>query len=203
MYFLPMTTINRVRKPGFTLIELIIALLISGILVGISTATYTLFRKSLNLDQSRAEIAQNGRIIIDRLSRELRQTNDVVTVFPATINDNSIAQPNGIEFEDGNANDLSYRRYYVVNGTLKLDIKQYAFNYDPNHRVVWNAVGTGGISPTPSVVSTTDVADHVQNLIFYGDNLLQIQINTVDSFNQTFTVRTTVLGRNTPLGRNP
>jgi len=200
-YSLPMITAS--RKAGFTLIELLIALIISGILVGVSTETYSLFRKSLSKDQSQAEIAQNGRIVLDRLARELRQTNDVVTVFPASTTDHSVAQPNEIEFQDGNANDLTYRRYYIVNGTLKLDTKQYAFSYDPTHRVVWNAVGTGGVSPTASVISTVDVADHLQDLIFYGDNLLQVQVDTVDSFNQTFTVRTTILGRNTPLGRNP
>jgi len=190
------------RKTGFTIIELLVAMIISGILVGIATQTYTLFRKSMNLDQSRAEIAQNGRLVTDRLSRELRQTPDVVTIFPASPNDNSVPQPGEIEFQDGNANDLTYRRYYVVNGTLKLDIKQYTFTYAPNQRVLWNAVGNNGEAPTATVLSTQDVADDMQSMVFYGDNLLEMIISTGDSYNQTFSLETTVLGRNTPLGRD-
>ena len=196
------TRVVRRRRNGFTLIELLVAMIVSGILISITTATYTLFRTSMNLDQSRAQLDQNGRLVLDRLSRELRQTQDVVTTFPASPSDNSIAQPGEIEFEDGNANDLTYRRYYIVSGVLKLDIKQYTFSYDPNTRVLWDAIGTSGESPNPTVLSTQDVADSVQSVAFYGDSLLQMIVTTIDSYGQTYTVRTTVLGRNTPLGRN-
>src|ERR1044072_1460625 len=148
------------RRPGFTLIELLVAMIVSSILISITISTYSLFRKSMNLDQGRSTIAQNNRIALDRLSRELRQTPEIVTEYPADADDTSVAQPGQIEFEDGHANDLTYKRYYITGSTLKVDVKQYYFSYDPTYRVTWNAVGNGNVAPIANTISTQDIADN-------------------------------------------
>jgi prepilin-type N-terminal cleavage/methylation domain-containing protein len=183
-------------KRGFSLVELLVAVAVSGILVAITISTYSLFRRSLTLDQSRAGLSQNGRITLDRLSRELRQTPDVVTTLPTTSSDNSVTQPGYIEFEDGHANDLTYKRYYVSSGVLKVDVKQYYFSYDTVTRVKWNAIGTGGVSPVSNVISTSDIADGVSSIAFYGSNQVEVLLSMQDSDNQTLQLRTVILGRN-------
>lgn len=141
-------------------------------------------------------MSQNARIALDRLSRELRQTPEVVTELPTDPSDLSVAQPGAIEFEDGHANDLTYRSYYVAGGVLKVDVKQYYFTYDPDHRVKWNAVGTGGVAPVSNVISTNDIADSVSSIAFYGTNEVMMLITMQDSEGQQFQLRATVLGRN-------
>jgi prepilin-type N-terminal cleavage/methylation domain-containing protein len=183
-------------KRAFTLIELLVAVTVSGILIGITISTYSLFRKSMVLDQGKTSMSQNARIALDRLSRELRQTPDVVTTIPADTNDTSVAQPGEIEFEDGHANDLTYKRYYISAGVLKVAVKQYYFSYDTGTRVKWNAVGTGGVAPISNVISTNDVADNVNTVAFYGTNQVTILITMQDGENQQYQLRTTVLGRN-------
>jgi prepilin-type N-terminal cleavage/methylation domain-containing protein len=183
-------------RRAFTLVELLVAVAVSSILVTVTISTYSLFRRSMTLDQSRAALAQNGRIALDRLSRELRQTPEVVTELPVDVNDNTVTQPGEIEFEDGHADDLTYKRYYIANSTLKVDVKEYYFTYDTATRVKWNAIGTSGESPVSSVISTNDVADNVLSVAFYGSNQVQILLTLQDSDSQQTQLRTTILGRN-------
>lgn len=183
-------------RKAFTLIELLVALSISALMIGVTTSTFSLFRRSMSLDQGKADIAQNARVALDRLSRELRQTPDVVTQMPLDPADNSVAQPGEIEFEDGHANDLTYKRYYILNNVLKVQVKQYYFTYDTSTRVKWNAIGTGGVSPISNVISTNDIADYVQSVAFYGSNEVVILITTQDANSQQTQLRTTIYGRN-------
>lgn len=183
------------RKSGFTLIEVLVAIIISSILIGITVSVYNLFRRSMLQDQSKADIVQNARISFDRLTRELRQTPDVVTTLPADPSDNSVTEPGEIEFEDGHTQDLTYRRYYIASGTLKLDTKEYYFSGTPAIRVRWNATGGSGVL-TAHVISTQDIADSVQSVSFYGSNQIQIILVTAGESGQTFPLRTVVFGRN-------
>lgn len=189
-----MSTISK-RQPGFTLIELLIVMLVSSSLIAATVSTYSLFRKSATNDQSRASIVQNGRVALDRLSREIRQTPTIVTTIPTDPSDTSVAQPGEIEFEDGHAQDLTYRRYYISQNVLKLDINEYYFSYATGTRVRWNAVGTGGVSPLKHVISTQDIADSAQTLTLYGSKPLQVQLVTTDG-RQIYTLRTQIYERN-------
>lgn len=183
-------------KKAFTLIELLVAILISSILIGTTVSVYTLFQRSMGQDQFQADVIQNARVALDRLTRELRQTPDVVTVLPDDPNDNSVQQPGAIEFEDGHNYDLSYHRYYIVGGVLKMDEKEYYFSYQNSIRVHWNSVGNGGVAPISRVISTIDIADNVQSLTLYGSNLIQIIIETGDGSSRDYQLRTTVMARN-------
>lgn len=184
------------RKSAFTLVELMVALLVSGILISITASTYGLFRKSISRDQVRADLNQNARISLDRLSRELRQTPDILTILPVDLDDTSVTQPGEIEFEDGHSNDLSYRRYYVDNHTLKLDLKEYYFSYQTDVRVHWNSMGNGGVSPIVRVISTVDVADNVESIAFYGEDQIWIYMTTSDTQGQVYNLRTLISARN-------
>jgi len=186
----------RHNQAAFTVVELLVAVVISSILITITVATYSLFRRSMTMDQSRANLAQNARIAMDRMSREIRQTPDVVTVLPSSPSDTSVTQPGEIEFEDGHAGDLTYKRYYISGGTLKMDTKEYYFATDPTVRVTWSAVGSGGVTPVSHVISTQDIADSVASLAAYGDVEISLVLTTSDSFNQQYHLRSTILRRN-------
>lgn len=182
--------------PGFTIVELLVAVVLASMLVGMTVSIYSLFRKSMTLDQARADISQNARVALDRISRELRQTPEVITVLPADPDDTSVAQPGAIEFENGHDNDLTYYRYYLSGTTLRLDKKEYYLASDPNTRLKWNTEGEGGVMPLFRVISTQDIAINVQSMLFYGLDTVQIIITTADSNGQSYTLRSQVLGRN-------
>lgn len=182
-------------KRAFTFVELLVAVMVGSILVGTSVTLYGLVRRSLGEDQVRADAAQNARVSLDRLSREVRQSPEVVTVLPSTLSDASVTQPGEIQFEDGHANDLTYKRYYLSGTTLQMQVREYYFSGAPGTRVKWNAVGNGGVSPTMAVISTQDVAEMVQELRFAGGSLIEMEVVTGEGV-QTYRLRTSVERRN-------
>jgi prepilin-type N-terminal cleavage/methylation domain-containing protein len=184
-------------RRGFTLVELLVAIIISSLLIGMTASIYSLFRRSMAADQAKADIAQNARVAMDRLSRELRQTPDIVTEFPTDPSDTSVSQPGEIEFENGHASTgdddyLTYHRYYIDRGVLKLDVKEYYLADDPDHRVRWNSPG----SPLSDVISTQDIATGVQSLVGYENQTLQLTLTTTDGGSQHLPLRTTIYKRN-------
>ena len=183
------------RNKGFTLVELLVAMLISSLLISVTVAVYSAFRKTLAADQSAADLSQNGRVALDRISRELRQTPEIVTVLPTDQSDVSVTQPGEVEFQDGHADDLTYKRYYINGSYLELDTEEYYFASDTSTRVAWNSVGTSGDSPVKHVISTQIVAETVSSLALYGGKPLEVIISTTDG-KQTVTLRTNVNERN-------
>lgn len=184
-----------VKKSGFTLVELLVALVISSILIGASVSIYTVFRKAIAQDQNKAALTQNARVAFDRISRELRQTPGVVTVLPKDKDDTTVAQPGEIEFEDGHENNLTYNRYYLVGSSLKLDVIEYYFADDSGLRVPYNSKKTNGEVPIKHVISTQDVAEMVQGISFYAGPPLQFEMTTTDG-KQSYTIRTNLYERN-------
>ena len=92
-----------VAKPnnfGFTLVEVIIAISISVILFLIISLVYYVSQNAYKKTDTRAEITQNGRVMLDRIIRELRQAQRLITVLPPD-NSNPAAWPSEIEFENG------------------------------------------------------------------------------------------------------
>lgn len=180
------------KVSGFTLVELLVSIMISSILITCTISIYSIFKKSMIRDQQKIEISQNARIALDRLSRELRQANSVLTDFPTDASDQSVAQPSEVEFADGHSNDLSYKRYYLSSSTLKLDTEEYYFSYDPDFRVRFNDIGTSGEAPIKRVVETQDIAENIHELKFYEPGGVEIQITTFDGSGQEYDLQTLV-----------
>jgi prepilin-type N-terminal cleavage/methylation domain-containing protein len=181
---------------AFTIVELLVTITLSAIVISAAVGTYSAFRKAVARDHAKVSIAQNARVAFDRMSREVRQTPDVVTEFPVSSSDVLIAQPGEIEFEDGHAQDLTYHRYYVSGSVLKMDTLDYYFASASSKRVKAGSVGAGGITPVRRVLSTQDIAENVHSLSFYGGKPVEFIMITADGFGQTFTVRTKLFERN-------
>jgi len=184
-------------RAAFTLVELLVALIVSSILVAATASVYSLFRKSMAAAQTQADISQNGRIVVDRLSRELRQTPEVVTDLPTDPSDTSVPQPASIEFQNGHTSDLAYYRYYLSGTTLELETAQYAFASDPATRVPDTATDADGNAPVRSVISTVAIAEHVQSLAFYGNGAtIRFDLTTGDGATQSYPLETVIDRRN-------
>ena len=196
-----MLPIFKVKQSGFTLVELLVAIIVSSILITSTISTYSLFRRSLTQDQARSDVAQSGRVAMERLTRDIRQTPTIVTDMPADPSDNSVAEPNELEFEDGNAEDLSYRRYYLSGTTLKLQTKDYHFLDGSGHqtgsRVPYDQVDGAGHLPTATVLSDQDISYNITSFAVYGYRPLSIYLTISDPASlQTYKLRTSVTGRN-------
>ena len=184
-------------RPAFTLVEMLVAMLVSSILVGATASVYSLFRRSMAADQQKADFSQNGRIILDRLTRELRQSPLVVTDLPTGPLDTSVPQPASIEFENGHASDLAYYSYYLSGATLQLDVVQYYFATSPTVRVLNTATDAAGNPPVRNVISTTAIAEDVRSLAVYGsDSQITLAVTTGDGGNQDYHLETVIERRN-------
>lgn len=183
------------HRSAFTFVELLVAVMVSSILVSLTVSTYMLFRKGIAVDQARSDMVQNSRVAMDRLVRDLRQTNAVVTDLPDNPSDTAITQPHEIEFQDGNAGDMSYHRYYLNGTTLEMDTKYYYFAGQQGVWVAWNARDINN-NPPSVVVTTQDIAQGVSTFDLYGYKPIEVDMTTSDSTGQSYVVRTYVTGRN-------
>ena len=92
-------------QSGFSLIESIIAIII---LVSITVVLYSVYlfnQQAYRESENMAELTQNGRVVLERITRELRQAAEMVTVLPQT--DQGAGNPTEIEFQDGHVLSLS------------------------------------------------------------------------------------------------
>ena len=95
------------NEKGLTLVEMIIALAMMGIVFAAIMPLFGQIRNSWDSKQAAAETLQNGRILVDHLNRTLSKAVRITAV-------SNSSQTNGyIEFEDNDANNLRYD----VNGT--------------------------------------------------------------------------------------
>ena len=184
------------KLKAFTLVELLVAIIVSSILITSTASIYSVFKRSMIRDQQKVDLSQNARIILDRLSRELRQANTIQTSFPTNASDQEIAQPHEVEYESGHSIDKDYYRFYLVGTVLKMDSIEYYFSYDPEHRARWNDIGNGGEEPIKRVISTQDIADNVSEFNIYQDGIMTLEVKTSDGQGQDYVLRTKIEPRN-------
>lgn len=82
---------------GFTLVEVIIAVSISFLIISVIGSVVIVGQNSYMRGGNSAEITQNARVVLGRLSREIRQSQKIITLLPVE-NINPAVE---IEFQDG------------------------------------------------------------------------------------------------------
>ena len=183
------------RHPGFTLIETLIAILVMALLLLIVLSSYLASQQSYTQTDNRAELTQNGRVILDRLERELRQAVTIVTILPAD-NSNPATIPHEIFFEDGhNTNQLTYLRYFLDGTDLRRQSIVYYFTADPTNYVHYNDTDAYGQSPQSQILSDGLVGEYVTVLNFYGQGVTTIALQLTKD-NKTINLQTQFYGRN-------
>ncbi len=157
---------------------------------------FSLSREALRVGGQRAELTQNARIALERIARDLRQAETLVSALPETDSDPENPPPSEIEFYDGHDPDaLTYIRYHLVDVTLLREVSYYAFPSDPNVRVYHNTLDQFGNLPDKTVTEDLTVAELVLNLEFFGEENITILI-TVAQSDISITVPTTIFARN-------
>lgn len=157
---------------GFTLAELLVAIIIGILILSIITSTFILNQKVIRKSNTKAELAQNARITLDLMAREIRQANEIVTVLPIT----DSSAPAELEFEDGHtATQIQYIRYYLNGTNLKRQIKVYYFDATPLTYVFWDDVDPFG-PPSSTTLDDQIIGEHFSDLDFWGDGNINIEL---------------------------
>ena len=130
------------REHGFTLVELLVAMTLFLVLGGVVLTAVITMSKALDRERSTSDITAEARVALERMSRELRQANDLENPLPTSMK-------LGIDY-DGSGTD---------NGTLA-DPEVVTYAYDASsHSIAMTAQDAGGATLTEALL-----AGHVQSL---------------------------------------
>ena len=184
-------------QAGFTLTEIMSVLTIS---VAVMVMVYNIFiisQKTFSSGDNLLEISQNARILLDRLTRELRQTPQIATDLPVDKNQVGFLPADEIMFQDGHdAPEIVYIRYFLDQNRVIRQKLYYYFNEEPSTKVEWNATDSFGQLPEQTIMEEKTVAEYIEQIQFYGASLTSIEI-WLDKNNQEAHFFTSIWGRNT------
>lgn len=188
----------QVKNKGFALLELLIAITLSVLLMGSLYGIYLVNQKSYSRSIAKAELNQNARIALERITRDLRQTDRITTTLPPDDTDPTNPPPSEIMFADGHDTDqIRYIIYTLENGNLYRKLVHYSFSTDPANPdwVNWNTLDDGGQLPNQHIDENVVKADKVTDLKFYGVRLITIELIASDG-KSDYDFKTQTLARN-------
>jgi len=183
------------KTKGFSLIEIVIVISISTILFLVVAMVYYISQSTYQKTDTRAEIIQNGRVITDRIIRELRQSQSLVTALPDD-NSNPATIPSEIIFQDGHdTTDIYYIKYYLLGTDIMRNYMVYYFASDPDTYVYSYDTDQYGNEPLSRVLDTRVIGEYVTDLEFWGNGLVNINLY-LNKNSETINISTSIYGRN-------
>jgi prepilin-type N-terminal cleavage/methylation domain-containing protein len=149
-----MINIKRKNKLfGFTLIEMMVVSAIFCILMAVVYSVYLFQQKAYRSGESSAEIIQNGRVVSERITRELRQAKKIMTALPAS----------EIKFQDGHLaiiKESSNAQGGALNSITLSFLSSSSDNYYKDSYVkIVSGTGSGQIKKIYSYNGISKVAD--------------------------------------------
>ena len=189
---------SKTNLPAFTLIETLLAISFIALFCASLFIIYTNTSRYSQAEKTKLELAQNGRILLDRLSRELRQTNEIVSILPATGDDPDNPALTEISFQNGHdTNQITYIRYYLSVNQKQVyrEHSAYYFSDDPDTYVRRDSLNQSGEGPIKIIFSDEPIADYIKDLAVWGSPLVEIQIQ-LEHLNQTINSKTAISARN-------
>lgn len=188
----------QITKPtGFTLPEIIVSLTIFIVVILLTGSIYSLSQKSYKKSSDSAELTQNNRVYLDRLSRELRQSVNIITTLPPT-DDNPLNPPaDQIIFQDGHdLSQITYIRYYLNGADLMRERQAYYFDTDPATYVAYNSLDQTGQPAIFKRLENRIIGEYFNQLKFWGANgLVNIYLKLIKNTN-SFEIKTSAFSRN-------
>jgi len=174
------TLFFKYKQNAFTLLEAIIILAFLILLLFALYALYINISHYSNRQIKRLELAQNSRIILDRMSREIRQTSKIISILPETKDEEGNPPLNEIKFQNGhNLNPVQYIRYYQDNFFIKRTVSHYFFSVNPDLWVVYDSVDTEGNPPIEEITEDEVIGEYIDSTRIYGKTLVTIEIDLI------------------------
>jgi prepilin-type N-terminal cleavage/methylation domain-containing protein len=182
------------KNKGFTLTELLITITILALISGAVYAGFTLSQKAYRESEISAEITQNGRVILERMNREVHQAKEIAGDFPE---DKGSAEDE-IMFEDGHITDsYHYIHYFKTGDTIEREVVGYYFSGDGSQSLVpWNAVPPAGqtlLAKTLEEAKT--IGEWVSDLKIWGTKIINIALS-LEKKDKSLYLETKISGRN-------
>jgi len=171
---------------------------------------YLTSQKFYQKTETSAEILQNSRVILERITRELRQTQDIITALPQVPDNPSSPPVSEIEFQDGHipspyaslGSDYYYIRYYLSEDTKEVNREYKVYCFDDCSTCTtffkWNDAQTieGVITPVHScVLEDRTIGEFAVEIKFWGAGVINISLK-LEKSNEQMSFQTSVFGRN-------
>lgn len=186
-----------ITKSGFTMFEIIVSISLFAVIIILTSSIYGISQKSYNKQAAKGELVQNARVSLDRMSREIRQSVDIVTVLPETDDDPEDPPVEEIFFQDGhNINQVSYIKYYLDETDLYRSIIVYYFNEEQDIYVIYNSVDQSGDPPEELILENKIVGEYFNLLNFWGSGGLVYISLGFNKGDDIFNINTSVFSRN-------
>lgn len=184
--------------PGFTLVEVLVTVAIVGMALVLIYDVAQLTQHTYLLGERRAELTQNGRVIMDRLIREFRQAPELLTALPDIPNDPFFTPPQEISFRNGHQLDpITYIRYWFnpIDKTLNRQFVYYSFSSDPATYVPYNALDGDHNPPDQHILQDQIIGEYINNFKVWGGRPVTTELE-LRAGDTTLKLRTNALGRN-------
>ncbi len=181
-------------RGGFTLVELLVVIAILGIVSGAVYGTHVLSERAFRGGAIATELSQNGRVILERLTREIRQARKMVTPLAPS----EAMATSAIMFEDGHVPErYRYIRYFQKINLVKREVIGFYFSGDPAKTLVsWDARPPAGQTLIKRILEPAQIiGEYVASLRFWSPRIINITL-TMRKRDKALELRTKVLGRN-------
>jgi len=182
---------------GFTLLEITVSVSMFAVIIILVSNIFLVTQRAYNKNSDIAELTQNARVSLDRISRELRQSANIITALPITDADPNNPPVNQISFQDGHEiSQTTYLRYYLDGTNLMREHKAYYFSQEPSVYVAYNALDQGGAPPLETIIDDRITGEYFTELEFWGANgLINVSLSLAKNQN-IFSLETSVYSRN-------
>lgn len=210
MIFLRKKTNNPDYHKGFTLVEILVTLVIFILVVVGMFNLFSLSQRFYVKGEMRAELLQNGRVILERMAREIRQANEIVTSLPQ-VEDNPDDPPvQEIEFQDGHTpspyqslgSDYYYIRYYFNTSTGEIYRQYRVYCFDDcslcSDYFRWNdtLMENGSIIHThPCLLEEKIIGEYLESLEYWGTDAVNVSLILAKG-KEEINLKTEIFGRN-------
>jgi len=195
------------RMFGFTIIEMLIVIAIFCLVVGLVLNIFVFSQNFYRQTENNLELLQNGRIILERISRDLRQAAEMVTALPQVPDNPDNPPTQEIEFQDGHApspyQDLGsnyyYIRYYLDSDSKEVHRQYRIYCFEPcavcSSYYRWNDIDEQGFQPQACNLEDEVVGEYLLDLRFWGSGLIGIALDLSKS-GQVINLKTAIWARN-------
>jgi len=180
-------------QSGFTFTELLVTLAIFVLISGAIYGTFSLNQKSYREGENLAEITQNGRVTLERITREIRQAEEIVT----ELSDDESGATSTILFQDGHdITTIHYIHYFKQGTDIKREVIAYYFSGDPSHFVPWDAIPPQGQQKIATTTSeSVIIGEYVKSFGLWSSPVVNISL-TLEKAGKEINLKTKIFGRN-------
>lgn len=167
---------NQNNNKGFTILEIVVSISLFTFLILLVNSMFVMSQRTYNTGSDKSELAQNARVSLDRMSREIRQSEEIITLMPATSTDILFPPVNELFFQDGHdISELTYIRYYLNNTDLNRSKIAYYFSSEPGTYVRWDSFDSNNLPPLSIILEDRVISEYFSRLDFWGEsNLVNI-----------------------------